>query len=249
MQEGQLQGKVAIVTGATKGLGKGIAKRFLEEGARVVCAGRDPSEFEEMAARFGGTAVFHRTDVRDPESVQQLVQAAIDRFGTVDIMVANAGVNRDALLHKMTHEQWTDVIDTNLTGVFSCTKAVVQHMLDKGVGTIINVSSAAASRVNVGQANYCASKAAVEMFTRVSAIELGPKGIRVNCLSPGVFDEGMGTALRENEKIWNKYEKRMAMRRPGEINELAEAALFLASDRSSYVNGHIMEVNGGLLWG
>jgi 3-oxoacyl-[acyl-carrier protein] reductase len=249
MNNMQLQSKVAIVTGGTKGLGRGIAKVFLEEGAKVVCAGRQKYDFDEFTAPYADRVLFCEVDVRDPESVKALVEKSIEHFGQVDIMVANAGIIRDNTLVKMTYEEWKDVVDTNLNGVFNCTKQVIDHMIERGDGCIINVSSAAATRVNVGQSNYCSSKAGTEMFTRVAAIELGPKGIRVNCLSPGVIDDGMGTGLSKNEKIWERYVKRMALRRPGHSDEIGRAALFLASSDSSYVNGHVLEVNGGLLWG
>ncbi|MGE7623501.1 SDR family NAD(P)-dependent oxidoreductase [Viridibacillus sp. NPDC096237] len=244
----KLENKVVIITGGTKGLGKAIALGFLREGAIVICAGRQPYDFEEFTAPFNERAMYCEVDVRKPESVKNMIKVIIDKFEKIDIMVANAGVLRDSTLIKMTYDQWFESIDTNLTGVFNCTHSVIPHMLEKGSGHIINISSAAASRVNIGQANYCASKAGVEMFTKVAAIELGSKGIMVNCISPGIIEEGMGESLSQKELIWEKYKKRMSLRRSGTGEEIAKAALFLATESSSYVNGHILEVNGGLLW-
>ncbi|UNL86787.1 SDR family NAD(P)-dependent oxidoreductase [Priestia koreensis] len=244
----KLKNKIAIVTGGTKGLGKAIAIGFLKEGATVICAGRQPYDFDKFSDPFPKQASYHEVDVRNPNSVKELVDKCVRVYGKIDIMVANAGILRDSTLVKMSYNQWFDSIDTNLNGVFNCTHAVIPHMIEKGGGHIINISSAAASRVNIGQANYCASKAGVEMFTKVAATELGPKGIMVNCLSPGIIEAGMGEKLRENEFIWKKYTKRMSLRRPGTGEEVAQAALFLATESSSYVNGHVLEVNGGLLW-
>ncbi|PFE01011.1 3-oxoacyl-ACP reductase [Bacillus cereus] len=245
----QLDSKVAIVTGGTRGIGKAIAKTFLEAGAIVICAARKENEFKELHSQFPLRAIFSEVDVRDAESVKQMVQSAISNYGQVDIMVANAGVLRDSLLINMTCEDWNESINTNLNGVFNCTHAVIEHMVERKSGHIINVSSAAATRVNIGQANYCASKAGVEMFTKVAAMELGPHGVRVNCLSPGIIEEGMGAELVKKEKIWERYQRRMALRRAGTSDEISKAALFLVTDSSSYVNGHVLEVNGGLLWG
>lgn len=244
----KLDGKVAVVTGATKGLGKEIAIEFLNQGAKVVCAARSAGDFYEEFKDYKDQVYFHHVDVRQPESTKNLIQDSIDRYGKIDVMVANAGIHKDERIEKMSYEDWTDVMETNLNGVFNCTRAVCNYMIDRGEGRIINISSAAASRVNIGQANYCASKSAVEMFTKVCAIELGNKGVLVNCLSPGVIYEGMGEKLSQNKKLWDKYIPRFALKRPGTGVELANSALFLASEESSYVNGHILEVNGGLLW-
>ncbi|MDZ5609070.1 SDR family oxidoreductase [Bacillus pseudomycoides] len=222
------------------------AKTSLEAGAIVICAARKENEFKELYSQFPLTAIFLEVDVRDAELVKQMVQSVISNYGQVDIMIANAGVLRDSLLINMTCEDWNEFINTNLNGVFNCTYAVIEHMVERQTGHIINVSSSAATRVNIGQANYCASKAGVEMFTKVAAMELGPHGIRVNCLSPGILEEGMGAELVKKQKIWERYHRRMALRRAGTSYEISKAALFLVTDSSSYVNGHVLEVNGGL---
>lgn len=237
-----------MVTGGTKGLGRRIAESFLAEGCRVVCAGRDGHAAKELLDAGGDHAAFRCADVREPESVTQLMRYADEHFGGLDIVVANAGVSRPGPAAGLPLEQWNEVISTNLTGVFNCTQAAVPYLEQSSSGRLINLSSALATRVAPGASAYCSSKAAVEMFTRVCAIELAPRGVTVNCLSPGIIDEGMGRALAQNAQVWAQYEPKLAMGRMGRADEIASAALFLASDESSYVNGHVLEINGGLLW-
>ncbi len=246
----RLKGRTAVVTGGTSGLGRCIARAFVAEGATVVCAARRVPPARE-ADRFDGypdRVAFHQVDVRDPEAVEDLMRAAADRFGLLDVVVAGAGVSRPGPAATLSTEGWHEVIDTNLTGVFHCVRAAVPHLERSGGGRIITVSSALAVRVAPGASAYCASKAAVEMFTKVCAIELAPKGITVNCLSPGFLDEGIGKALAGNATVWARYRPKLAMGRLGTGDEAASAAVFLAGDDSSYVNGHVLEVNGGLDW-
>lgn len=241
----RLVGRTAVITGASRGLGKAIADRYLAEGASVVCGARSPGEtVDEVGDRFR----FHQVDVTEPSSVAELMRYTVDTFGQIDILVANAGVSRDGRVERLPPKEWDEMVATNLTGVFLCTHEAVPHMSAAGGGRIINLSSSMASRVAVGAAGYCATKAAVEMFTKVCAIELAAKGILVNCLAPGVIDEGMGHELAGNQRVWDVYRKRFALGRPGHAEEVADAAVFLASTESSYVNGHVLEVNGGLLW-
>jgi 3-oxoacyl-[acyl-carrier protein] reductase len=239
----RLAGKTAVVTGASRGLGRVIAERYLAEGASVVCGARGPGSLE-TTDRFR----FHPVDVTEPSSVAELMQYTVDTFGRLDVLVSNAGVSRDGRVERLEPKEWDEMVATNLTGVFLCTREAVPHLRAAGGGRIINLSSSMAGRVAVGAAGYCATKAAVEMFTKVCAIELAPKGILVNALAPGVIDEGMGHELAGNEKVWDVYRKRFALGRPGEAGEVADAAVFLAGAESSYVNGHVLEVNGGLLW-
>jgi 3-oxoacyl-[acyl-carrier protein] reductase len=205
----------------------------------------------EEAGQFDGypdRLAFHPVDVREWRSVSDLMEMAVTRFGRLDVVVANAGVSRPGPVDALDTERWCEVIDTNLTGVFHCVRAAAPHLEGSGGGRIITVSSALAERVARGASAYCASKAAVEMFTKVCAIELAPKGITVNCLSPGFLDEGMGRELIANAAIWKQYGTRLAMGRPGTGQEAATAAVFLAGRDSAYVNGHVLEVNGGLDW-
>ncbi|MFI6098249.1 SDR family NAD(P)-dependent oxidoreductase [Lentzea sp. NPDC051213] len=244
----RLKGKVAIVTGGTKGLGRAIATRFLDEGASVLCAARSPHDIDLLVGEMPDRVAFHPVDVTDPASVDRLVEAAVERFGGLDVFVANAGVNRDGKVERLAAADWTAMVDTNLNGVFYSTQAAARHMAANGSGRIITVSSCMSSRVAIGAAGYAATKAAVEMFTKTAAIELGRKGVQVNCLAPGVLDGGMGEELAGNKKAWDAYSPRFSLGRAGRLSEAADGALFLASDESSYINGHVLEVNGGLLW-
>ncbi|MFJ4184308.1 SDR family NAD(P)-dependent oxidoreductase [Kitasatospora sp. NPDC089509] len=244
----RLRGLTAVVTGGTRGLGRVIAERFVDEGASVVCAARNPYDIDELVERADGRARYCYVDVTDPDSVDKLMHDAVDAFDRIDVLVANAGVSRDGKVGRLSPEAWHEMVATNLNGVYLCTHAVLPHMEHRGSGRIINVSSSMASRVAIGAAGYCSTKAAVEMFTRVSAMELAAKGILVNALAPGIIDEGMGRDLTSNTRVWEAYRRRFALGRPGRPDEVADAAVFLASEEASYVNGHILEVNGGLLW-
>ncbi|MDQ3405746.1 MAG: SDR family oxidoreductase [Actinomycetota bacterium] len=244
----RLDGKVAVITGGTKGLGRAIAQRFLDEGASVVCAARSPHQIGELVDLAPDRVVFHPVDVTDANSVTELMDKAVAEFGGLDVVVANAGVSHDGKVERLDPEDWRQMVETNLNGVFYSTQAAARHMIAQGSGQIITVSSCMASRVAVGAGGYAATKAAVEMFTKTSAIELGRKGVRVNCLAPGVLDGGMGEQVAGNDKVWAAYKSRFSLGRAGRLDEAADGALFLASESSSYVNGHVLEVNGGLLW-
>lgn len=243
----RFQGRVAVVTGGTRGLGFAIAREFLDEGMSVVCASRTPGDFKILQEDYPDRARYWQTDVSSPESVAELMSSTADLCGGLDVVVANAGVNRDGKVERLAPADWDTMVGTNLTGVYLCTHAAVPYLRDRG-GSIINVSSSMATRVTVGAAGYCATKAAVEMFTRVTAIELGRYGIRVNALAPGILSEGMGKELTRNDRLWETYRKRFALGRVGDVAEAARAAVFLASDDASYVNGGVLEVNGGLQW-
>ncbi|MFD3564734.1 SDR family NAD(P)-dependent oxidoreductase [Streptomyces sp. NPDC058686] len=249
----RLDGQTAVITGGTRGLGRAIAEAFLAEGASVVVAARNPYDIKELADDHGDRLLFHHTDVTDEISVAELVAAAGEAFGGVDVLVNNAGVSRDGKIARLSVADWNTTLATNLTGVFLCTRAVIGPMAARreatGIGgRIINVSSCVAGRAAIGAAAYSASKAAVEMFTKTSAAELAPKGITVNCLSPGYIDEGMGKELASNERAWESYRGRLLSGRLGRPTEVGATAVFLASQDSSYVNGSVVEVNGGLMW-
>ncbi|MFD6529322.1 SDR family NAD(P)-dependent oxidoreductase [Streptomyces sp. NPDC060184] len=243
----RLKGKTAVITGGTRGLGLAIAREFLTEGANVVCAARSRGDVGKLLDQQPEHTRFLLADVSDPGAMRDVMRTADAEFGGVDTVVANAGVNRDGKIESLAYEDWRAVMDTNLTGVFLSVQAAVPYLRKSG-GSVITVSSCMGSRVAVGAAGYAASKAAVEMFTRVAAIELGRTGVRVNSLAPGFLDEGMGRELVSNERAWEAYRKRFALGRAGEVGEAARAAVFLASEDASYVNGEILGVNGGLLW-
>ncbi|MFC7384202.1 SDR family NAD(P)-dependent oxidoreductase [Sphaerisporangium rhizosphaerae] len=244
----RLIGKTAVITGGSRGLGRAIAERYLQEGAQVVCAARNPYDIKEVIDFAPGRCAYVPVDVTSDDSVDELMAEAAGRFGGIDILVANAGVSRDGRVDRLPVADWQDMVTTNLTGVFLCTRAAVPYLERSDAGRIVNVSSSMATRVAIGAAGYCATKAAVEMFTKVSAIELAPRGILVNSLAPGILDEGMGQQVTGNDRIWSRYKTRLSLGRPGHADEAADAAVFLAGPEASYVNGHVLEVNGGLLW-
>ncbi|MEU5419150.1 SDR family NAD(P)-dependent oxidoreductase [Streptomyces sp. NPDC001407] len=246
--QGTLHGKTAVVTGGNRGLGLAIVNEYLMEGADVVCASRTPGDIKALQDEYPGRCLHLPTDVTEPDSVAEAMRAAEEEFGGLDIVVANAGISRDARVEKLDPADWDAMTATNLKGVFLCTRAAVPYLRRRGGGAIVNVSSALANRVAVGAACYSATKAAVETFTKVTAIELSRDAIRVNAIAPGFLDAGMGRELTGNPRLWESYRKRFALGRTGEAREAARAAVFLASKDASYVNGAVLEVNGGLLW-
>jgi 3-oxoacyl-[acyl-carrier protein] reductase len=241
----RLADKVTVITGGTRGLGRAIAEQFLAEGATVICAARNPYDIGELAT---DRLVYHRVDVTEEKSVHDLMQSTVDRFGRIDVLLANAGVNRDGKIVRLPLDDWDTTVRTNLTGVFLCTKEAAAHMAARGEGRIITVSSCIATKPVPGAAAYSATKAAVEAFTRTAAIELGPKGVTVNCLAPGYIDSGMGRQIAAKPELWQRYQSRLVLDRLGTPEELAAVAVFLASPASSYINGHVLEVSGGLRW-
>lgn len=243
----RLKDKVAIVTGAANGIGEGVAIKFAQEGAKVVLCDLNEEEVkraEKSIKDQGGTVLGVVANVADRAQVEAMVKKAVETFGTVDILINNAGITRDAIFHKMTEAQWDQVFDVNLKGVFHCTQLVAPIMRDKGYGKIVNISSV--SRFgNPGQANYAATKAGLVGFTRTLAKEMGPKGITVNAIAPGSVETAMFLAVPE--KIREVARKANALQRPGTIEELANSILFFASDESSYVTGQVLQVDGGTM--
>ncbi len=243
----KLQGKVAIVTGATRGLGKAIAIELAKEGARVVLTYHSKEDLaQEVVTEIcdaGGTALCYKVDVGERKEVEQMVEDVLRRLETVDILVNNAGVNRDALLMSLEEDDWEAVIRTNLGGVFHCTKAVAQQMVFQKRGRIINISSVAGEKGGRGQSNYAASKGGVNAFTRSIAMELAPKGITVNAVAPGVVETKMSGEVirRAKDRILDS----IALKRLGTPEEIARVVAFLASDESSYITGEVIRVDGG----
>ncbi len=245
---GRLDGKVAIITGAARGIGAATAELFAQEGARVAVTDIDRTRGEETVARIrdaGGDAIFVYVDVTNPDSVASMVQQVLDAFGRIDILVNNAGVLRDRTLLKMSLEEFDFVIDVNLRGVFICTRAVAPVMVEQGSGVILNASSVVALYGNFGQTNYVASKAGVIGMTKVWARELGPKGVRVNAVAPGFIRTEMTAGLPA--RVVQAVIERTPLRMWGEPEDIAYAYLYLASDEARFVNGAILNVDGGVI--
>jgi NAD(P)-dependent dehydrogenase (short-subunit alcohol dehydrogenase family) len=247
----RLKDKVAIVTGSGRGIGEGIALRFAEEGAKIVV--NDINEADalrtvEKIKNMGGQAVAVIGSVASREIAQKMVDTAVSEFGTVDILVNNAGIIRDAMLHKMTDEQWDQVIEVNLKGVFLCTQCAARVMREKGYGKIINISSTS-WRGNPGQLNYSATKAGVIGMTKTAAKELAPKGINVNVIAPGMIWTDMIKSMPP--AIIEKMEKGLPfivpLNRKGTPQDVANLALFLASDESSFITGQLIHCDGGMI--
>ncbi len=244
----RLEGRVAIVTGGARGIGKAAVKKFAEEGAAVaiwdVNEELGNATVKELTDA-GKKAFFVKVDVTDLNSTTEAAQKTIEALGGADILVNNAGITRDASLAKMTAEQWKQVIDVNLTGVFNCTKAVMNYMVERGRGKIINTSSVVGLYGNFGQTNYVATKSGVIGMTKVWARELGRKGICVNAVAPGfIATEMVGTIP---EKVINMLVEKTPLGRLGAPEDIANAYLFLASDESNFVNGTVLSVDGGLV--
>jgi 3-oxoacyl-[acyl-carrier protein] reductase len=243
----KLTNKVAIVTGAGRGLGKGIALKLAAEGAKVVVADILDANAEAVVAAIkasGGSAVPVKANVADKNDVEAMFAKAISEFGTVDILVNNAGINRDGQLFKMSDEDWDQVIGVNLTGTFYCTRRAAQIMREKGYGRIVNISSMSWLG-NFGQANYAASKAGVIGLTKTAARELAKKGITCNAICPGFIDTDMTRGVPE--KVWDIMVGKIAMGRAGSAEELANVVAFLASDDAAYVTGEVINVSGGMV--
>ncbi|PKR85723.1 beta-ketoacyl-ACP reductase [Heyndrickxia camelliae] len=238
----KLEGKVVIITGGAGGLGKEASLLFASEGAHVVVADYNKEAAEEIANGVNGLGL--AVDVSNREQVDRLVNEVIDRYGKIDILINNAGITMDSTLVKMNQEQWEHVIAINQTGVFHCTQAVVPHMLQAGYGRIINTSSIVGRMGNFGQTNYAATKAAVIAMTQTWAKELGRKGINVNAVAPGFIMTPMTEKMPE--KVLQGMKEKVSLQRLGTPRDIANTYLFLASDDSSYINGAVIPVDGGL---
>jgi 3-oxoacyl-[acyl-carrier protein] reductase len=237
----RLKDKVAIVTGAGRGIGFVTAQTFAREGAKVVLVDRDLPEVEKAAAELQGLGV--QADTSSSESVAALVQRVTQEYGRIDILVNNAGIIRDKQLLKMEETEFDQVIDVNLKGVYLCARMVAEVMAQQGGGVILNASSVVALYGNFGQTNYVASKAGVIGMTKVWARELGRKGIRVNAVAPGFIETRMTEGIPD--KVIDKLLERVPLGRMGKPQDIANAYLWLASDEASYVTGHVLSVDGG----
>ncbi|OJH17608.1 3-oxoacyl-[acyl-carrier-protein] reductase [Bacillus obstructivus] len=244
----RLKDKVAIITGAANGIGFAAAKRFAEEGAKVVIADFNEAEGVMRQTELneeGYDVVFVQVDVSNKDSVGMMVEQVVSTFGTVDILINNAGITRDAMLTKMKQEDFQQVLDVNLTGVFNCTQAVAPFMIDQGKGKIVSTSSVSGVYGNVGQTNYAAAKAAIIGMTKTWAKELGRKGINVNAVAPGFTETNMVATVPE--KVVEAMKASIPMQRLGKPEDIANAYLYLASNESDYVNGIVLHVDGGIM--
>lgn len=245
----RLKDKVAIVTGSGRGLGKGIAMKLAEEGAKVIIA--DMAASNDTVAEIeaiGGTASAFAVNVSKQEEVQALVKYAVDTYGTLDIMVNNAGINRDGMLHKMPVENWQLVIDVDLTGVFYGTQEALKYMRTKGSGRIINISSGSWLG-NIGQANYAAAKAGVVGLTKTAARENARKGITCNVICPGFIETDMTLKLKtvNDGAAWDSMMQRIPMGYAGKPSDVGNMVAFLASDEAAYITSEVINVGGGMI--
>jgi len=236
------------VTGGAAGIGKAIARAFVAEGAGVAICDLDYEVAENTAAELrsdGAVAQAYRTDVSDWREVKEVAEKIVEAFGAIDILVNNAGITRDNLIIRMSDEEWKEVLDVNLKGVFNFTKAFVPGMLRRRSGKIISIASVVGMTGNAGQANYAASKAGIIVLTKSLAKELAPRGINVNAIAPGFIKTRMTESLSERQK--SALTERIPFARLGEPEDVAKSALFLASELSEYITGQVLVVDGGMV--
>ncbi len=245
---GLLSGKVVLITGATRGIGKGIAEVFAKEGADVAFTyAGSVDKAQALEKELGATAKVksYQSDASDFDAAQQLVTQVIEDFGKVDILINNAGITRDNLMLRMSKDDWDTIIRVNLDSVFNLTKAVIKPMMKARSGSIINMTSVVGVKGNAGQANYAASKAGVIGFTKSIALELGSRNIRCNAVAPGFIETEMTAAL--DEKTVQGWREAIPLKRGGQPEDVANACLFLASDMAAYITGQVLNVDGGML--
>lgn len=243
-----LKGKIALVTGGSRGIGKAIAKRLASQGATVVinfaqneaAANQTIKEIEES----GGQAFASKFDVSDFDKVHQEIDNIIEKFGGLHILINNAGITQDTLLMRMKEEEWDSVISINLKGIFNCTKAVTRNMFKQREGRIVNLTSVVGEMGNAGQTNYAASKAGIIGFTKACAREMAPRGITVNAISPGFIKTDITDELTEDLK--KDYISRIPMNRFGTPEDIAGAVSFLVSEDATYITGEVFRINGGI---
>jgi len=245
-----LSGRVALVTGASQGIGHGCARKLAEAGAAVAVAARNQQKLEELVGQItaaGGQAAAVAMDVNDEEQIKAGVKAAIAKFGKIDILVNNAGITKDTLLMRMKRADWDAVMNTNLTSAYLATQQVISSMLKQRWGRIINVTSIFGQMGQAGQANYASSKAGLIGFTMAVAREVGSRGITSNAVAPGFIETAMTEGLAQDLK--ETALKMIPLGRIGTVDDVANAVRFLASEEASYITGHVLNVNGGMLMG
>ena len=245
-----LSGKVALITGGSRGIGASIVRKFAEQGAHVAFTYRSNEESANQVAAEAQTlsdgikVIAYKSDASSFDQTKELIESVLKEFGQIDVLVNNAGITRDNLLMRMTEEQWDEVMETNLKSLFNFTKNIMRPMLKAKTGSIINITSIVGISGNAGQSNYAASKAGIIGFTKSMAYEVGSRNIRCNAIAPGFIDTEMTHAL--DEKLKETMISNTALQRFGQSEEIANACLFLASDLSSYITGEVLMVTGGM---
>ena len=243
----KLGGKVALITGAAQGIGKAVALLLARNGADIVVSDINLEKAEETAREIesiGVRAMPLKVNVASLDDVEQMTATILEKFGKIDILVNNAGITRDKLILRMSEEDWDAVLDVNLKGTFHCTKTVVRHMAKQRSGKIVSIASVVGEMGNAGQVNYAASKAGVIGLTKTIAREFAQRGINVNAIAPGYIETPMTEVLPE--KVKEELRRLIPMERLGKPEDIAEAVLFLVSEGSNYITGHVLKVNGGI---
>lgn len=244
-----LENKVVLITGATRGIGKGIAQACAAQGAHIAftfVSSEDKARLlEQELSAHGIKAKGYKSDAGNYAAAEQLVNDVVIEFGTIDVLVNNAGITRDTLLMRMSEQQWDEVINANLKSVFNMVKAVQKPMLKARKGSIINMSSVVGVKGNAGQSNYAASKAGIIGFTKSIALELGSRNIRCNAIAPGFIETEMTGVL--DEKVVAQWKESIPLKRGGSVEDVANLTLFLASDMSTYITGQCINICGGML--
>tara|TARA_B110000008_G_C16923936_1_gene545912 strand:+ start:667 stop:1407 length:741 start_codon:yes stop_codon:yes gene_type:complete len=242
-----LNGKLVLVTGASRGIGQAIAMTLGEAGATIIGTATSDEGADNISRIFSDNSILGKgmkLNVTDNDQIIELLKAVFDEFGTVDILVNNAGITRDNILVRMKEEEWDDIINTNLSSVYRMSKAVLRGMIKKRSGRIISITSVVGAMGNAGQSNYAAAKAGIMGFTKSLAREVGVRGITVNAIAPGFIETDMTNSLPEDQKA--ALASQIPMGRLGTVNEIAQAVLFLASDSGSYITAQTLHVNGGM---
>lgn len=243
-----LEGKNALVTGASKGIGRAVALKLAEHGANVAFTYLSSVEKGEALVKeleaFGIKAVGYRSDASDFTAAQALIDDMVKAFGSLDVLINNAGITRDNLLMRMSEESWDEIMNVNLKSCFNTVKAASRTLMKQRSGSIINMSSVVGVKGNAGQANYAASKGGINAFTKSVALEFGSRGIRCNAIAPGFIETEMTETL--DEKVVQGWRDAIPLKRGGQPNDVADCCVFLASEMSTYITGQVIEVNGGM---
>lgn len=240
----KLEGKIALVTGASRGIGRAIAEKLISEGARVIGTATTEKGAEAISEYLGTNGKGLALNVTDSASIESVLESIRAEFGEIDILINNAGITRDNLLMRMKDEEWQDILDTNLTSVFRLSKAVMRAMMKKRYGRIITIGSVVGTMGNAGQTNYAAAKAGIIGFSKSLAREVASRGITVNVIAPGFIETDMTRALTDEQR--SGILSQVPANRLGEAKEIANAAAFLASDEAGYITGETLHVNGGM---